>query len=90
MPLGFSMKRPSKQRGRVIEKCYKALSFIMTGKRFTVSDLADHLSCGWPAANNHLNAVSPYFPIAEIEERGRRWDGTITAAVYQYIKDDES
>lgn len=84
----MSRKPPTATRGRVIEKCYKLLAFVSTGRKFTVSDVAEHLECGWIAASNHVNALSLYFPIAEMEERTRRYDGTFKAAVFQMIKDD--
>jgi len=84
----MSNKQPGKLRGSGYENCYTVLSYIMTGRKFTINSLADHLQVDRRNAARHLDAVSMYFPIIEVSEpsyggtRGRK------SAVYQMLKED--
>ena len=74
-------------RGSVYENCYATLSYIMTGREFTINSLAEHLQVDRRNASRHLDSASMYFPIVEVSEpsyggtRGRK------SAVYQFIKE---
>jgi len=77
------------KRGSIYENCYATLAYIMTGRKFTINSLAEHLDCDRRNASRHLDAASMYFPIIEVEPpsygigiRGRK------AAIFQMIKDD--
>jgi len=77
----------TRARGRLIEKCYKVISFVLSGRRFTIYDLMSHMGCSKEVAQRHFQGVSLYFPIAEIDEAQYGNGRGLKAAVYQYIKE---
>lgn len=72
---------------KMYENCYGLLSYIMSGRKFTVRQISEHLEISRRQAVRHLDTASIYFPIIEVtppyygEHRGR------SPAVYQYTKE---
>lgn len=77
-------EKPTRTRGKMVEKCYKVINFALSRKSFTVKDIQNHLECSKQTAQTHIEAMGLYFELTEDPETGR--NGQIT---YQMLIDWE-
>lgn len=73
--------------GMMLSRCYKLLSYVSTGRPFTINDVMLHIECSRSTAWRHIDGLSYCFPLAET---GTRRDGQRgpMVTVFQMIKDD--
>lgn len=72
---------------KMYENCYGLISYIMTGQKFTVRQLSEHLKISRRQAARHLDTASIYFPIIEVTASSHGGNIGRSPAVYQYTKD---
>jgi len=73
--------------GMMAARCYKLLSYAMTGKKFTIKDVCGILDCSPKTALRHVDGMSLCFPLIEVGTRPGGIRGP-NVAVFQMIKDD--
>lgn len=73
--------------GMMLARCYKLLSYVSTGRPFTVNDVMSQIECSKKTALRHIDGLSLCFPLAEVGDRRDGQRGPMTT-VFQMIKDD--
>ena len=77
---------PEAYTGCMVHRAYKLLSYVSTGRKFTITDITSHLQCSKTTAYRHLEGLSIYFPITELPDEVRGNSRGKASKVYKYIK----